>query len=50
MMEAPKRAIKFAANAQYTHLFRSWLPHSADGSISPAWQSALPVFTGVAAG
>ena len=46
LMEAPKRAIKFAANEQYTTLFKNVLPTGADGKAS----ALLPVLTGVSAG
>ena len=45
MMEAPKRAIKFAANEQYNTVFRSTFGIAA--GTTPSW---LPVLTGVSAG
>jgi solute carrier family 25 2-oxodicarboxylate transporter 21 len=45
MMEAPKRAIKFAANEQYNNMYRS--SFNIQSGITPTW---LPVLTGVSAG
>lgn len=51
MMEAPKRAIKFAANSQYMTTFGKLLPQNSRGTgVHEQWKSWLPVMTGVAAG
>lgn len=44
-MEAPKRAIKFAANEQYSTIFKSFF--SSPDAQAPSW---LPILTGVSAG
>jgi solute carrier family 25 2-oxodicarboxylate transporter 21 len=51
MMEAPKRATKFAANEQYTTLYKRWLLDGQEVSKASAGMKALfPVLTGVSAG
>jgi solute carrier family 25 (mitochondrial 2-oxodicarboxylate transporter), member 21 len=53
LMEAPKRAIKFAANEQYTTVFSNLIGlNDADASaeLKLKWKSWLPVLTGVSAG
>lgn len=53
LMEAPKRAIKFAANEQYTTLFSSLIgldKPDASAEVKRQWRPFLPVLTGVAAG
>lgn len=49
MMEAPKRAIKFAANEQYTGFYKALL-FPTDAAPSPSLKTILPVLTGVSAG